>query len=89
MYFVIERLSKPKPKGTKTAKRKQTKMALRQFIQQMKVLMPKVNGILIKVNPAYSSISARVIAEDLGFDIHTASAYIIALRGLKKINKSI
>jgi len=86
-YYVVERLSRPKPKGSKSAKRKQSKMALREFIQQMEVLVPKVGGILIKVNPAYSSVSARIIAEDLGLDIHTASAYIIALRGLKRYRK--
>jgi len=59
-------------------------MALREFIQQMEVLVPKVDGELIKVNPAYSSVSARIIAKDLGLDIHTASAYIIALRGIKR-----
>ena len=84
-YFVIEKLTKPKPKGGKSAKRKISRMALREFIQQMEVLVHKVNGILIKVNPAYSSVSARIIAEDLGLDIHTASAYIIALRTLKHI----
>jgi len=83
-YYVIEKLSKPKPKGSKKAKRKQSKMALREFTQQMEVLVPKVDGTLIKVNPAYSSVSARIIAKDLGLDIHTASAYIIALRGLRK-----
>jgi len=82
-YFVIENLRKPKPKGSKKAKRKQTKMALREYTQQMEVLVPKVDGELIKVNPAYSSISARIIAKDLGLDIHTASAYIIALRGCR------
>ncbi len=87
-YYVIENLSKPKPKGTKTAKRKITKMALREFTQQMEVLVPKVDGVLIKVNPAYSSVSARIIAEDLGLDIHTTSAYVIALRGLRKIQKT-
>ncbi len=83
-YYVIEDLSKPKPKGTRTAKRKISRMALREFIQQMEVLVPKVDGVLIKVNPAYSSVSARIIAEDLGLDIHTASAYIIALRSIKR-----
>ncbi len=86
-YYVIEKLSKPKPKGTKTAKRKQAKMTLRDFIQQMEVLVPKVDGILIKVNPAYSSVSAKAISKDLGLDVHTASAYIIALRGLKRHKK--
>lgn len=88
-YFVIENLRKPKPKGSKKAKRKQSKMALREFIRQMEILVHKVDGTLIKVNPAYSSVSARIIAKDLGLDIHSASAYIIALRGLRRRNKSI
>ncbi|OYT52048.1 MAG: hypothetical protein B6U76_10295 [Desulfurococcales archaeon ex4484_217_2] len=86
-YYVIEDLSKPKPKGTRTAKKKIYRMALREFIQQMEVLVPKVDGVLIKVNPAYSSVSARIIAEDLGLDVHTASAYIIAKRGLTNLQK--
>jgi len=60
-------------------------MALREFIQQMEIIVPKVDGKLIKVNPAYTSISAKIIVKDLGLDIHTTSAYLIAIRGLKKI----
>ncbi|PUA32280.1 MAG: hypothetical protein B7O98_06350 [Zestosphaera tikiterensis] len=52
-YYAIEKLSRPEPKGIKTAKRKQTKMALREFIQQMEVLVPKVHEKLIKINPAF------------------------------------
>jgi len=51
----------------------------------MEIIVPKVDGKLIKVNPAYSSISAKIIVKDLGLDIHTTSAYLIAIRGLKKI----
>jgi len=83
-YYVIEKLSKLRAKGSKTSKRKISKMALRQFIQQMEVLISKVDGLLIKVDPAYSSISAKILANDLGLDIHTASAYIIALSGIKR-----
>jgi len=86
-YYVIERLSRPRPKGSKSAKRKISKMALRQFTRQMEVLVPKVGGVLVKVNPAYSSVSAKIVSQDLGLDIHTTSAYIIALRGMKKIQK--
>jgi len=87
-YYVVEKLSKPKAKGDKSSKRKISKMALGQFIQQMEILVPKVVGVLIKVNPAYSSTSAKIIAGDLGMDIHTASAYVIALRSLKR-NKGV
>ncbi len=48
----------------------------------------KVDGVLIKVNLAYSSVSAGIIAKDLGLDIRTTSAYIIALRGLRKMQKA-
>lgn len=43
-----------------------------------------MGGVLVEVNSAYSSASARIIASDLGLDVHTASAYVIALRGLRK-----
>ena len=39
--------------------------------------------MLVKVNPAYSSASARIIASDLGLDVHTAAAHVIALRAQK------
>lgn len=51
-YYVIEKLAKPK--SSKTAKRRQSKMALREHIQQVEVLIPKVGEKLIKVNPEYS-----------------------------------
>jgi len=86
--YVVEKLSRPKAKGDKSSKRKISKMALGQFVQQMEILVPKVDGVLIKVNPAHSSTSAKMIASDLGLDVHTASAYVIALRGLKR-NKSV
>ncbi|MCD6164590.1 MAG: hypothetical protein J7J30_04065 [Candidatus Odinarchaeota archaeon] len=49
----------------------------------MEILVKKVDGILVKINPMYSSVAARFLAKDLGLDAHTASAYIIALRSLK------
>jgi len=82
-YFVIEELKKPnKIRG------KVRKWSIREYIQQIKVLVKKVNGELIEVSPAYSSIDALGIAINLGLDIHTASAYIITLRGLKKVIKT-
>ena len=37
-------------------------MALGQFVQQTEILVPEVDGVLIKVDPAYSSTSAKIIA---------------------------
>jgi len=84
-YFVVEQLKKPEPRGSKKAKRKISKMALMEYLNQMKILVRKVGGKLIKVNPAYTSIDAIPISKKLGIDIHTASAYLIALRGLRLI----
>ncbi|RLE95836.1 MAG: hypothetical protein DRJ96_07850 [Thermoprotei archaeon] len=78
-YCVIEDLSKPsKIRG------KIRKWSVREYQQQMKMLVKKVGGILIKVNPAYTSIDAIGIALSRRIDIHSASAYLIALRGMER-----
>ncbi len=78
-YFAIEDLSRPN-----TISGKVRKWSIREHQQQMEMLVKKVGGILIKVNPAYTSIDAIGIALSRGIDNHTASAYIIALRGIKR-----
>jgi len=50
----------------------------------MEMLVRKVNGVLIKLNPAYTSIDAVGVALSRGINIHSASAYLIALRGIKR-----
>ncbi len=60
------------------------KWSVREYQQQMKMLVKKVGGILIKVNPAYTSIDAIGIALSRRIDIHSASAYLIALRGMER-----
>jgi hypothetical protein len=47
------------------------------------VLAKRFNLDIIEVNPAYSSIDAIGIALARGLDKHTASAYLIALRGFR------
>jgi len=82
-YFVVERLEKPKTKTkSKSANRKITKFAVREYLEQMRILVEKVGGKIIEVDPAYTSIDAIPLAKKLGIDRHTASAYLIALRGL-------
>jgi len=82
-YFIVEKLEKPKTKmRNKAANRKISKFTIREYLNQMEILIRKVGGKLIKVNPAYTSIDAIPISKKLGLDIHTASAYLIALRGL-------
>jgi len=82
-YFVVERLEKTGTKTkSKTVNRKIAKFALREYLNQMEILVEKVGGRLIEVDPAYTSIDAMPLAKKLGIDRHTASAYLIALRGL-------
>jgi len=77
-YLVVEDLERPH-----RVKGKVGKWALRQYIQHLRVLAKRLNLDIIEVNPAYSSIDAIGIALAQGLDKHTASAYLIAMRGLK------
>jgi hypothetical protein len=77
-YLVVEDLERPRG-----VKGKVGKWALRQYIQHLRVLAKRFNLDIIEVNPAYSSIDAIGIALAQGLDKHTASAYLIALRGLR------
>jgi len=78
-YFVIEDLGRPrKIKGNVR------KWSISEYTRQMQMLVRKVDGMLIKVNPAYTSIDAIGVALAKGLDKHTASAYLIAIRGIEK-----
>lgn len=77
-YLVVEDLERPR-----RVKGKVGKWALRQYIQHLRVLAKRFNLDILEVNPAYSSIDAIGIALAQGLDKHTASAYLIALRGLR------
>jgi len=82
--FAAERLTKTSTKTrNKAANRKINKFALRQYIEHLKVLVSRANGELYLVNPAYTSIAAKIVSRDLGLDVHTTSAYILALRCIK------
>lgn len=78
-YFVVEELSRPK-----SIRGKVRKWTVREYQQQMEMLVKKVGGVLIKVNPAFTSIDAVGIALLRRIDVHTASAYLIALRGIRR-----
>ena len=83
-HYVVERLSKPRGKAkSKSGRRKQSKFAVREYLQQMQVLVPKVGGKLHKLNPAYVSIDAIPLSKKLGLDIHTTSAYLLAIRYIR------
>jgi len=81
--YVAERLIKPKTKTfSKSANRKIAKFALREYIEHLRVLVPRYGGRLHFVNPAYTSVDAIPLAKKLGLDIHTTSAYLLAFRYL-------
>jgi hypothetical protein len=77
-YLAVEDLERPR-----RVKDKVGKWALRQYIQHLRVLAKRFNLDILEVNPAYSSIDAIGIALAQCLDKHTASAYLIALRGLR------
>jgi len=82
--FVAERLAKTSTKTrNKATNRKINKFALKQYTGHLKVLVGRVDGKLHLINPAYTSVAAKMISRDLGLDTHTTSAYILALKHIK------
>jgi len=80
-HYVIEKLSRPKATArSKSGRRRQSKFAVEEFLQQMQVLVPRVGGKLHKINPAFVSVDAEPLSRKLGLDVHTTSAYLLAMR---------
>jgi len=82
--FIFERIRKiPKKKMmTKSASRKISKFAYAELLKHAEIMVKKRNGIFIQVNPAYTSVDAVPLSRKLGLDIHTTSAYLLAVRYL-------
>jgi len=82
--FVFERLKMKGRKNisTKTGNRKLTRFAARELLSHAEIMVKKRGGEFVQINPAYSSQSARIINQDLGVDVHTASAVVLGLRYL-------
>ena len=87
-YFVFEKLDNIKAKKTrsKNVNRKITLFPYRTLLIHAKTMVKKRNGVFAMVSPAYASIDAAPLAKKLGLDIHTTSAYLLALRYLKSMN---
>ena len=81
-YFIFEKITNVKPNKNKKANRKIAKFAYRQLLQHAEIMVRKRGGVFKMISPAYTSIDAIPLARKLGLDRHTASAYLIALRGL-------
>ncbi len=88
-YFVFEKIGNiPKRKmRSKRASRKVSKFAYNELLNHAKVMIKKRGGIFVQASPAYTSIDAMPLARRLGLDIHSTSAYLLAIRALK--SKSI
>jgi len=79
----LDVIKKKKFTKSKKANRKITKFAKRQILSHAVIRAMRYGFRILFVNPKNSTKEAKKIHRKLGFDIHTASAYIIALRGLK------
>jgi len=83
-YFTFEKLGNIKRKKTrnKNANRKISRFPYRTLLTHAKIMVKKRNGVFATVSPAYTSIDAIPLSRKLGLDIHTTSAYLLALRYL-------
>lgn len=83
--LLVEDLERSNTKTkNKSANRKISRFAFRQYMEHLKVLAKRA-GLEIKfVNPAYTSIVGKILAKDFGLDVHTCSAYALALKFVRK-----
>ena len=87
-YFVFEKLNNIKAKKTrnKNANRKISRFPYRTLLIHTKTMVKKRGGVFATISPAYTSIDAIPLSKKLGLDIHTASAYLLAMRHLNLQN---
>ena len=68
--------------STKSGNRKITRFAKRELIDYGVSMALRRGFRVFLVNPAYTTKKAKEIHSQLGLDVHTASAYMLALRYL-------
>ena len=81
-YFIFEKITNIKPDKNRKANRRIGKFAYRQLLQHAEIMVKKRDGAFKTISPAYTSIDAVPLARKFGLDRHTASAYLMAIRGL-------
>ena len=82
-YFVFEKLDNIKRRtSNRNANRKITRFPYKTLLTHAKTMVKKRGGLSAIISPAYTSIDAIPLARRLGLDIHTTSAYLLALRYL-------
>ena len=79
--LVAEKLEKPKTKSkNKTTNRKISKFALREYLNHLKILAERANVKLHLVDPSHTSTIGKMLAKSFGLDVHSCSAYALALK---------
>jgi len=83
-YFVFEKLNEIKHRktGSRNANRKISRFSHRELLTHAEIMVRNRGGRFITINPAYASIDALPLSKRFGLDIHTASAYLLAIRYL-------
>ncbi len=66
----------------KNVNRKVARFPYRTLLRHAKTMVKKRDGVFVTVSPAYTSIDAIPLSRKLGLDVHTTSAYLLALRYL-------
>lgn len=81
--FVVEDLEKSNTKiESKIANRKISRFALREYLDHLRVLVGRAGVELCPIKPHHSTTLGKLISKFVGIDIHTASAYALALKFL-------
>lgn len=78
--LVAEKLEKPKTTKNRTTNRKISKFALREYLDHLKMLAERANVKLHLVDPSYTSTVGKMLAKSFELDVHSCSAYSLALK---------
>ncbi len=78
--FVAEKLEKPKTTKNRMTNRKISKFTLREHLDHLKMLAERANVELHLVSPSHTSTVGRMLAKSFGLDVHSCSAYALALK---------
>ena len=82
LFEDLERVKRRRYVESRCANRKITRFAKRELLQHGIVMALRRGFKVYLVNPANTSKNAKRIHKMLGLDVHTASAYLLALRHL-------
>ena len=87
LFEDLEMIKKRKHTRSRTANRKISRFSKRKLLEHGIIMAMKYGFKVYLVNPAYTSKLGEKLGKELGLDKHTASAYLTALKGLKKLQQ--